>query len=114
MVESLGPYLDSLRRLRGQGLERLLPGHGEEMDDPDTVIDWYLAHRLQRHEQIYQVIQRGADTLRDVVATVYAEVDPALHPLAERSVQAHLILLQEEGRLALEGDRLIASPPLPP
>src|SRR5690606_1148859 len=54
MVDDLGRYLDSLRRLQGQGMERLLPGHGEEMDEAEAVIDWYLAHRLQRHEQIYQ------------------------------------------------------------
>lgn len=110
MVDRLGPYLDSLRRLKGQGLERLLPGHGEEMDDPEQIIDWYLAHRLQRHEQIYQVIRDGADTLGEVVATVYADVDPDVHPLAERSVNAHLVLLVEEGRLALHGDRLVALP----
>jgi len=110
MVESLGPYLDSLRRLKGQGFERLLPGHGDEMTDPEGVIDWYLAHRLQRHEQIYKVILGGADTIREVVATVYADVDPEVHPLAERSVNAHLTLLREEGRIALEGDRLIAPP----
>ncbi len=110
MVDDLGRYLDSLRRLQGQGLERLLPGHGEEMDEAEAVIDWYLAHRLQRHEQIYQVIASGADTVDDVVATVYQDVDPALHPLAARSVRAHVVLLGEEGRIAFENDRLIALP----
>lgn len=111
MVESMGPYLESLRRLQGTGLERLLPGHGEEMDKPEEVIDWYLAHRLQRHEQIYQVVVSGADTAEEVVNTVYEDVDSTLHPLAERSVQAHLTLLIEEGRLAFQGNRLVAIPP---
>lgn len=112
MVDDLGPYLNSLRRLKGQGLERLMPGHGEEMSDAETVIDWYLAHRIQRHEQIYQVIANGADSVNDVVATVYAEVDSALHPLAARSVRANLKLLVEEGRIAWQGDRVVLPPSL--
>lgn len=110
MVDDLGPYLASLRRLQGQNLERLLPGHGEEMSNAEAVIDWYLAHRLERHEQIYQVIVSGADTLQDVVATIYAGVDAALHPLAARSVRAHVGLLEEEGRIAWQGDRMAVPP----
>lgn len=110
MVDDLGPYLASLRRLQGQGLERLYPGHGEEIDQPDQVIDWYLAHRLQRHEEIYQVFQGGAKTVDDVVEVVYAGFDPAVLPLAARSVSAHVKLLVEEGRLAWEGHRLVVVP----
>lgn len=110
MVESMGPYLASLEKLRGTGLERLHPGHGDEMGDPDTVIDWYLAHRMQRHEEIYEAISAGADTVPEIVARVYAEVDPSLHPLAARSVDAHLTLLSDQGRIALRGDRVVAAP----
>jgi hydroxyacylglutathione hydrolase len=108
MVEDMGPYLDSLRKLRGTGLERLHPGHGDEMEDPDAVIDWYLAHRLQRHEEIHRAIVQGAVRPSDIVEIVYADVDPSLHALAERSVQAHLSLLAEEGRIAWEDDLVVA------
>jgi hypothetical protein len=40
----------------------------------------------------------------EVVARVYAEVDPALHPAAELSVRAHLAKLVREGRVATDGD----------
>lgn len=110
MVEKLGLYLDSLRKLKGRGIERLLPGHGEEMDDPDAVIDWYLAHRLQRHHEILEAIEMGASTIDEIVETVYAEVDRSLHPLAARSVSAHLELLSDEGRIALEAGRIAALP----
>ncbi len=101
MVEDMGPYLASLARLRGIGLTRLYPGHGEEMEEPDRVIDWYIAHRRQRHEQIYQAIAAGASGTGEIVEAVYAGVDRSLHPLAARSVEAHLELLREEGRIAL-------------
>lgn len=110
MVESMGPYLRSLEKLRGTGLERLHPGHGDDMDDPDGVIDWYLSHRLQRHEQIFEAISNGAVSIPLIVETVYADVDSSLHPLAARSVQAHVTLLHDEERIALEGDRLVAAP----
>lgn len=108
MVDDMGPYLASLRKLQGTGLERLYPGHGDEMDDPESVIDWYLAHRLQRHEEIFRAVGKGAATISEVVEVVYADVDPSLHPLASRSVEAHVELLTEEGRIAWEGDRLVA------
>lgn len=110
MVEDMGPYLASLRKLRGIGLERLHPGHGEVMDDPDAVIDWYLAHRLQRHEEIFSAIATGANDVADIVEVVYADVDPSLHPLAARSVRAHLTLLNDEGRIAWQDDRVVAVP----
>jgi hydroxyacylglutathione hydrolase len=110
MVEDMGRYLDSLARLEGTGLARLHPGHGDEMDDPDQVIAWYLAHRRQRHEQIFQAVLAGAGSAAEVVEMVYADVERSLHPLAARSVLAHLTLLREQGRIALSGDRVIVVP----
>lgn len=109
MVEKMGPYLDSLEKLKGGGLVRLHPGHGESMDDPDEVIDWYLAHRLQRHEQVFDAISQGAETVPDIVEVVYSEVDSSLHPLAARSVDAHITLLIDQDRITLQGDRLVVA-----
>jgi glyoxylase-like metal-dependent hydrolase (beta-lactamase superfamily II) len=109
MVDDMASYLASLRKLQGTGLERLHPGHGEDMDEPDDVIEWYLAHRLQRHEQIYEAIARGARTVPEIVEVVYADVDRSLHPLAERSVYAHVTLLRDEERIALQGDQVSPS-----
>lgn len=107
MVEDMGSYLASLTRLRGSGLTRLHPGHGEDMDRPDEVIDWYLAHRRQRHEEILEAIRSGARSRDEIVGIVYRDVDPALHPLAARSVQAHLELMFDEGRIASIGHDLV-------
>lgn len=110
MVESMGPYLKSLEKLRNTGLERLHPGHGPDMEEPDAVIDWYIAHRRQRHEQVLEAVVGGYSTAPEIVQAVYTDVDPSLHPLAEQSVLAHLILLNEEGRIALEGNNAVAPP----
>jgi glyoxylase-like metal-dependent hydrolase (beta-lactamase superfamily II) len=110
MVEDMGKYLASLDKLRGIGLTRLHPGHGEEMDDPDQVIDWYVAHRKQRHEEILEAIRSGATSRDAIVEVVYRDIDPALHPLAARSVQAHLELMFGEGRIASSGHDLVVLP----
>ena len=111
MVERLGPYLTSLERLKGTGLERLYPGHGDEMSDPDEVIDWYLAHRLQRHAEILESLKTGARSLPDIVEDVYRDVDSSLHPLAALSVRAHLELLSEEGLIAWDGSTVEVTAP---
>lgn len=113
MVDDMGPYLDSLRKLKGTGLERLHPGHGEDMTDPDAVIEWYLAHRIQRHEEIRSAVAAGASDISAIVDEVYQAVEPSLLPLAARSVQAHVTLLIAEGRITSVGDSLVAVPDPP-
>lgn len=107
MVEDMGPYLGSLRRLQGVGLTRLLPGHGEPMDEPETVVSWYIAHRLERESQIVATITAGADTVGAIVESVYHDVDTSLHPLAARSVVAHLKKLQTDGVADRAGDNWV-------
>ncbi|MEX2279447.1 MAG: MBL fold metallo-hydrolase [Acidimicrobiia bacterium] len=102
MVDDLSRYMGSLRRLQTETFDRLYPGHGPEIDDPGAVIDWYIAHRLQREEEILAAVRGGMATVSDVVEMVYREVDSSLHPLAERSVRAHLRKLSEEAKVGFE------------
>ncbi len=104
MVDDLAPYLKSLERIAGLDLERLYPGHGPEVAEPYRVISWYVEHRRQREEEIVEALSGGAGTVGDVVDRVYASVDVALHPLAARSVSAHVKKLSDEGRVILTGD----------
>lgn len=103
MVEDVSEYMASLERLQGLRLGRLYPGHGPEMESPQEVISWYLAHRRQREAEILAAVRSGAATIGAVVETVYAEVDSRLHPLAARSVAAHLRKLARDGAVVLDG-----------
>jgi glyoxylase-like metal-dependent hydrolase (beta-lactamase superfamily II) len=90
---TLGPYLDSLRRLADLAPGTVvLPGHGPELPDASAVAAAYLAHREQRLEQVRDALtQLGPDaSARAVVELVYADVDEALWPAAELSVRAQL------------------------
>lgn len=94
----LSAYLDSLQRLRdlaAQELDVLLPGHGPVLDAPLEVLDYYLAHRQERLNQVRAAVAAGAATPMDVVRQVYADVDPVLWTAAESSVRAQLDYLAE-------------------
>jgi glyoxylase-like metal-dependent hydrolase (beta-lactamase superfamily II) len=95
----LDEYLDSLRSLLPLGLRLILPGHGPAITDPRARIEEYIAHRLEREVQILDAIGHGASTTAEIVAEVYADVDPRLHPVAAQSVEAHLRKLIRENRL---------------
>ncbi len=94
---TLGEYLASLRRLATLAPgTTVLPGHGPELPDAPTVADAYLAHREQRLDQVRAALEAlGPDaSARQVVETVYVDVDKALWPAAELSVRAQLDYLR--------------------
>lgn len=103
IVEDMTDYLASLRRLRGAGLDRLYPGHGPVMEDPDAMIDEYIDHRLEREAQVLAAVHAGAGTVGGVVELVYRDVDPILHAAAAISVEAHLRKLADEGLVTVAG-----------
>lgn len=90
----LGDYLrtlDELRSLAGSAALRvLLPGHGPVLDDPAGVLDYYIAHRQQRLDQIRAALADGARTPAEIVDVVYGDIDPAVRWAAESSVRAQL------------------------
>jgi hydroxyacylglutathione hydrolase len=43
-------------------------------------------------------------TLDDLVPIVYADVSPRLHPVARRSLHAHLLKLAHDGRVSQQGE----------
>jgi glyoxylase-like metal-dependent hydrolase (beta-lactamase superfamily II) len=91
---NLGDYLRSLDRLRQFVSERdvglLLPGHGPVLDDPGATLDYYIAHRAERLEEIRAAWAAGARTPASIVEIVYADVDKSVWPAAEWSVRAQL------------------------
>jgi ribonuclease/clavin/mitogillin len=101
----LGVYLASLRRLLDVDIQRIYPGHGPVLEPARPVIEQYIAHRLDRERQILAALGAGAETLADIVARVYQDVAPALHPVARLSVESHLVKLEREERVTrLPGD----------
>jgi glyoxylase-like metal-dependent hydrolase (beta-lactamase superfamily II) len=98
----LGAYLDSLHRLHALAeaheVEAVWPGHGPVIGDALAVLDYYLAHRKERLEQVREALRdldpSREDLPRAVVEKVYADVDPVLWGAAELSVRAQIAYLE--------------------
>ena len=97
----LGAYLSSLERLHALASARSItavwPGHGPVIDDALGALDFYLAHRAQRLDQVRDArsVLGPSATARDVVEHVYTDVDPVLWGAAELSVRAQLEYLRD-------------------
>jgi glyoxylase-like metal-dependent hydrolase (beta-lactamase superfamily II) len=97
---ALGPYLESLERLRDLGSPgpvTVLPGHGPVLPDLASICADYLAHRADRLAQVRAALAAlGADASAEAVTSfVYHDVDPALRAAAEASVRAQLTYLRD-------------------
>ncbi len=108
-------YLAALEDVIGIGPAILAPGHGYLVGDPVKAIRALIAHRLGREAKVLRAVAEsggaGADAL---LPRVYDDVPPRLHPMAARSLAAHLDKLLEERRVTLSGGRYaLATPGVP-
>ena len=91
-------YIQSLRKLRERNPRRIYPAHGPTRDDAVALIDEYIAHRLEREQQVLDAIAAGANSVEEMRRRIYPDLDERLHRAAEIQLTAHLIKLREEGR----------------
>ncbi|HEY5809918.1 MAG TPA: MBL fold metallo-hydrolase [Povalibacter sp.] len=102
---SMADYLLSLRRLQAEPVRRIAPGHGTTIEDAHGEIARIIEHRLRREDKVLQRLTvTGAATLDALVVSVYDDVDPRLHPIAQASLLAHLIKLEADGRVCREAE----------
>jgi len=93
-------YLASLERMIALAPSRLLPAHGPMIDDAVGKLRDYGAHRRMREGRVVAALARAARPVaaRALVADAYADTPPILWGLAERSLLAHLVKLERDGR----------------
>jgi glyoxylase-like metal-dependent hydrolase (beta-lactamase superfamily II) len=99
----LAKYLRSLERMRGLGARTIYPGHGPVVFDPAAKLEEYVRHRAEREEQILAATTSAPSTIDEMVERIYAGYPSDVRPLAARTVLAHLLKLQVEGRMARSG-----------
>lgn len=105
----LTQYLRSLTRLQELGAQILYPGHGPVVLRGPEKFQEYLEHRVEREEQVLAAMAAGPATIMAMVGDIYADYPPEVHALAARSVLAHLLKLQAEGRADKRGRGLDAA-----
>jgi glyoxylase-like metal-dependent hydrolase (beta-lactamase superfamily II) len=96
-------YLRSLERMTHLGSRTIYPGHGPIVLDAPAKLREYLDHRAEREEQIVAAIGDGRTSISDIVGVVYVDYSPEVRELAARSVLAHLLKLEHEGRAERHG-----------
>jgi len=102
---SMREYLDSLALLKNYKFTRIGPGHGDFLGDPFAVVDWIIAHRLERESKVVKKLQLISPcNSKTLVKEVYDDVDERLHPIALWSLEAHLAKLLEDKIAAFDAD----------
>lgn len=98
-------YLESLQRMIDLRTAALLPAHGGLIENPEAILTFYIEHRLMREAKVFEALVAHGRPGRpiDIVAKAYDDTPRAVWPLALRSIEAHLIKLEGEGRVAREG-----------
>ncbi|HEY0113886.1 MAG TPA: MBL fold metallo-hydrolase [Allosphingosinicella sp.] len=101
----MAAYMASLEKLLARDDRIYFPAHGPAVEKPQAHVRALIAHRRMREKQILSHLEAGEGRIAAMVADMYRSVDPRLHPAAERSVLAHLIDLQAQGRARREGEQ---------
>jgi glyoxylase-like metal-dependent hydrolase (beta-lactamase superfamily II)/8-oxo-dGTP pyrophosphatase MutT (NUDIX family) len=107
-------YLASLEMLLAEDLAILAPGHGYLIGAPHREVRRLVAHRLAREKKVRdEIAWIGRPTLEELLPAVYDDVPARIHPVAARSLAAHLEKLLAEGAVREEDGRyaLVKSAP---
>ena len=98
-------YFASLDKVLSVQVRTIAPGHGRLIETPHDEVRRVIAHRLKREEKVFDALKRKSPgTLDQLVPLAYDDVSEKLHPVARRSLHAHLIKLAREGRVRESGE----------
>jgi endoribonuclease LACTB2 len=98
-------YLASLERLLGEPVETLFPAHGSPQGAAHLRIHALKEHRHRRERQVLGALEAEPQELPALVERVYTDTPQDLWGYAERTLLAHLLKLEAEGRAARVGER---------
>ena len=95
----MAAYMASLQKLYDRKDRIYYPAHGPAVDKPHQLVRGMIGHRRQRERQILKLLASGEGHIPDMVAAMYKGLDPRLTGAAGRSVLAHLVDLEKQGRV---------------
>ncbi len=93
----MADYILSLELLLERDDEIYWPTHGPCIDEPKAHVQAYIAHRLEREQQIVACIQGGTFKIREMVPLMYKDTPEFMYPAAARSVLAAMENLIKKG-----------------
>jgi glyoxylase-like metal-dependent hydrolase (beta-lactamase superfamily II)/8-oxo-dGTP pyrophosphatase MutT (NUDIX family) len=101
----MAAYVSSLERLLGEPVETLFPGHGPPQGAAKRRIRGLIEHRRAREAKVIAALDAAPRAITELVPRAYDDTARELWPYAERSLLAHLLKLEGEGRAARDGER---------
>ena len=93
----MADYMLSLELLLERADDIYWPTHGPCIDEPRAHVEAYIAHRLEREQQIIACIKSGTLEIREMVPLMYKETPEFMYPAAARSVLAAMENLVKKG-----------------
>jgi len=101
----MADYIASLEKLLRRDDRIYHSAHGAPVSDPHGYVRWLLEHRRERERQILAAIEKEPFSVEAIVRIVYPDLDPRLLSAAGGSVLAHLLDLQRQGVVELQGEQ---------
>jgi glyoxylase-like metal-dependent hydrolase (beta-lactamase superfamily II) len=99
-------YLKSLEALLALDIGHIAPGHGHVIERPHDEVRRLIAHRLKREQKVVDAFAiHNPSTLDELLPIVYSDTPERLHQVARRSLHAHLLKLERDGRVWQQGER---------
>ena len=95
----MAQYIDSLRKLLTYDIELICPGHGTPIRKPSRKLEELINHRLEREAQIIDRLHQVKATIKELAFEIYPELTGFLYEVAKGQVYAHLIKLENEGKV---------------
>lgn len=99
----MAAYMQSLELLLERDDAVYWPTHGPSIIDPKTHVRAYIAHRIEREEQILKCIDEGTHSIRDMVPLMYRDTPEFMYPAAARSVLAAMENLLRKNQVVADG-----------
>ena len=100
----MADYMASLQKLYDREDRIYYPAHGPSIEKPRQLVRGMIGHRRMRERQILSELEKGPQPITQMVETMYKGLDVRLKGAAGRSVLAHLIDLNQQGRVIYDGD----------
>ncbi len=103
----MAQYIASLEKLLRYDIQVICPGHGPLVRSPQRKLQELIQHRREREGHVLSCLKEGKNTIDDLIKAIYPELEPKVVPMAKDQAKAHLVKLEQEGRVALDGERYL-------
>lgn len=97
-------YMASLRLLLERDDAVYWPTHGPAITQPRPHVEAFMAHRLERENEIRDCLARDIRKIKEMVPVMYTGLPEFMYPAAARSVFAAMIYMVERGEVHCDGE----------